>query len=218
MGSDDLHHKRKQRDIKSLGRKSKNRSPRETVLIVCEGEKTERHYFQGLKDELKLTNLTIKGLGFDPKTLLSKAVKMLSEDSCDRLYCVFDKDEHLSYQETVNTIEQYRNRKRGHIPVHAITSVPCFEYWLLLHFKESTSPYEKTGNKSTGEKIVSDLKKYIPNYSKEDRDIFEKTKAHLDNAIKRAKKVRQQQKDNGTDNPSTKVHELVEYLKKLQDR
>jgi hypothetical protein len=46
MGSDNLFHKRKARQIESLRRKKARRASYETVLIVCEGEKTEPNYFK----------------------------------------------------------------------------------------------------------------------------------------------------------------------------
>lgn len=52
MGSDDLHHKRKLEANRSLARTKNNREPYDRVLIVCEGQKTEPDYLEGLRKEL----------------------------------------------------------------------------------------------------------------------------------------------------------------------
>ena len=59
---------------------------------------------------------------------------------------------------------------------------------------------------------MCELKKHINNYEKGDPNIYEKTKTSIDKAIINAKKVNKFSKNNGTDNPSTKVYYLVEQL------
>jgi hypothetical protein len=59
MGSDDLFHKRKHRQINSLRRRKPQRDPYDMVLIVCEGKKTEPNYFCDLRDDLKLNTANI---------------------------------------------------------------------------------------------------------------------------------------------------------------
>jgi hypothetical protein len=49
MGSDNLFHKRKVRRAASLRRTAARRDSYDTVLIVCEGEKTEPNYFRELR-------------------------------------------------------------------------------------------------------------------------------------------------------------------------
>lgn len=55
MGTDDLH---KKRNTKIRGRKTR-RKENEIILIVCEGEKTEKNYLNQLKDFFKLINVSI---------------------------------------------------------------------------------------------------------------------------------------------------------------
>jgi len=60
------------------------------------------------------------------------------------------------------------------------------------------------------------VKKYIKGYSKGYSKLYEQTKQYLPVAIDRSKKVLQQQEANGTDNPSTRMHELMEYLDQIK--
>lgn len=64
--------------------------------------------------------------------------------------------------------------------------------------------------------LETELKKYLKNYSKSDKDLFFKIENNLDKAIERARKIIQQQTENKADNPSTTVYELVEYLRSLK--
>jgi len=214
VGTDDLHFKRKQQGRKALARKKARREPYDVLLIVCEGSKTEPNYLKGLREYLKLNpaNIVIKSCssGSDPVSIVSFALKEHQRDDYDRIYCVFDK-EHTNYQQALDKINA--NKK---VAIHAITSVPCFEYWLLLHYEDTSKPFHKKNNKSVGEQLKSELKKYINNYHESNKNIFEVTKLHLQKAIARAKRIDKVQMKNGTDNPSTKVYLLVEYLMVMQ--
>ncbi|MDD9874841.1 MAG: RloB family protein, partial [Gammaproteobacteria bacterium] len=53
------------------------------ILIVCEGEKTEPNYFNGLRDELKLSNARVEITGkgaSNPMGVVSFAEKRHKED------------------------------------------------------------------------------------------------------------------------------------------
>lgn len=141
MGSDNLFHRRKVRQAESLRRARAKRDSYDTVLIVCEGEKTEPYYFQELRDDLRLNpfNIEITGdtRGSSPVNVVNYALK--NHKDYDKTFCVFDQDQHSDYQTALRKIKG-REKSREH-PVHAITSVPCFEFWLLLHFRMTTKNF-----------------------------------------------------------------------------
>ena len=194
------------------------RSPYDRVLIVCEGSKTEPHYFQSLIDYLKLNTANVEVDGSSnsaPRSVVQHAKRRYQDDSdFDRIYCVFDKDEHPSYAEAVNSLQNARPKNL----FHAITSVPCFEFWLLLHFTFTTKPYARSGKRSPADVAISELKAYIPDYEKDDRHIFSQVVEHTNAAIRHAKRVIQQAVQNETDNPTTRVHRLVEYLHHIKEQ
>ncbi len=219
MGSDNLHHKRKQRTRDSFTRKFSQRDSYDLALVVCEGKKTEPGYLREICDHLKLNSANIKviGVGADPLRIVEYAEKEFNKSKdYDRVFCLFDKDEHSSYQNAINKIKSLRHRSRNPIPIDYITSVPCFEYWLLLHFTDSTRPYNKTENKSSGDLLLSEITRYLNTYHKGHENIFAMTKDRLSIAIKRSKRIYSEQKKQGTDNPSTNMHELIEYLMNLK--
>jgi len=215
MGSDNLFHKRKARQVESLRRKKARRASYDTVLIVCEGEKTEPYYFKELRDDFKLNsaNIEITGDtgGSSPMNVVNYAFDHYEE--YDQTFCVFDKDRHTNYQQAFNKVRDKKQRKE-HI-LQAITSVPCFEFWLLLHFRYTTKNFD-TGPGSICDLLIAELKSNLPGYAKGSKGTYGWLKDKLPMAIENARKVADYCKSTGTDHPSTQIHNLVEYLQNLK--
>ena len=219
MGSDNLFHKRRRRP-RSLARRKPKREPYAKVLIVCEGAKTEPNYFNGLKDhyELNSANVEITGEGSSsPAGIVEYAKQRYRKeqkagDSFDKVYCVFDQDRHETYKQALQAIADARPKAI----FHAITSVPCFEYWLLLHFEYTTKLYYGGKTNSPCRQVLDDLKKHIPRYEKGARNLFDELRERLEYAKTNAPRSLDAARRTGTDNPSTKVHELVDFLQKIK--
>ena len=217
MGTDNLFHKRKERKAESLRRRRALKAPYDVILIVCEGEKTEPIYFNELKKAFRLSNANIKvcGRGSDPLSVVDFAIETYrKEPEFDRVYCVFDRDRHTTYHMALDKIRHTGLSKRSRI--FAIPSVPCFEFWLLLHFTYTTRQFDAPPGDSICSKVVEELMNYLPAYRKEQQDFFYKMQDKLDNAISNSRRVEQFHQTSGTDNPSTLVHSLVEHLRNLK--
>lgn len=201
---------------KNRTEKMYSRQANKLVLIVCEGEVTERAYFRAIRTKLDKRNITIiPGKGSNPKSILETAKNEYIDVKYDQIFCVFDKDTHPQYQSVITEIAQLSNRLRKPMPIKAVYSAPCFEYWLLLHFKYTAAPYNCTQQKTTGELCSSQLKKYMPDYDKSKSSIikaFPTLYKKLDEAIKNAKKIQEASKNDGFDEPYTNMNELIEYL------
>ena len=221
MGSDNIFHKRKAKSANQLERRAAKRSSYEKVLIVCEGAKTEPNYSKGCIEFYKLytANVEVDGAGgSSPKSVYKRAVELRKVeikkgDPYDRVYCVFDKDTHETYNETVERISKFKPRGI----FYAAVSVPCFEYWLLLHFKYTTKPYAATGNLSVGDEVLKELKKEMPKYKKSDNNIFKSLFSKIEIAKTNAAKSLKDANDNHRDNPSTSIHNLIDYLQNLKN-
>jgi len=217
MGTDNLFHKRKERKAELLRRRRAMKEPYDVILIVCEGEKTEPNYFTELKKAFRLSNANVRicGRGSDPLSVVNFAIETFQrEPEFDRVYCVFDHDRHTTYHIALDKVKRTRLGKGSKI--FAIPSVPCFEFWLLLHFIYTTRPFDVPPGDSICSRVIEELKKYLPAYQKGDQDIFNNIQDRLDNAITNASRVQQFHQTSGTDNPSTLVHSLVEYLRDLK--
>lgn len=130
-------------------------------------------------------------------------------DRFDKVFCVFDRDKHADYQKALNKL----NSKDD---FSAIYSVPCFEYWILLHYEYTTKPYQGVGNKSAADKVVSDLKKHITDYKKGAPEIFKHCRDKLEKAKKNAEKSLKAAQKANTQNPSTKAHKLVQFMQDIK--
>jgi hypothetical protein len=124
-------------------------------------------------------------------------------------FCVFDKDVHQTFEKAVNELKTLATKKQFTSSI----SVPCFEYWLLLHFVDTDSPFQCAGKKSVGDQVVAQLRKKIPNYQK-NTSVFELVREKTEHAIKHAKAF-QKRATAEHENPSTTVHELVLALQAL---
>lgn len=224
VGSDDLFHKRKAKAAE-LSRRRAFRAPYDKVLIVCEGSKTEPLYFQELIDhyEIDTANVRVSGdCGSDPMSVVQHGIQLyLAEKQADsgpfdRVYCVIDRDAHQNYIPAMQSIASAAPAKT----FFAANSIPCFEYWLLLHFTYTTKPFMPCGKTSSGAAVLKELKTFWPEYTKAGIGTFASTlsirndelgyaKANAQRALKEALK-------NHNDNPSSHVHELVDYLQKIK--
>lgn len=164
---------------------------------------------------LSRANIVICGeeCGSDPLSIVEYAQERLKEDSgYDRVFCVFDKDSHTTYDEAVDRAKRKPGKKWK-----AIKSVPCFEYWVLLHFKMTTKPFSKAGKRSACDRVVTEVKKELRQYQKGMRGLYALIGDKTDTAIANAKAAMVEAQKAGTDNPSTEMHLLVEYLRSLKD-
>ena len=201
----------KRRLRKDLTRPSPKREPYERVLIVCEGERTEPLYFTDLMDRHRLStaNIVVTGEGADPGTVVREAKNLRCREirdgeNYDRVYCVFDRDEHATF----NTASQEARASR----IKLARSWPCFEFWLVLHFGFTRGPYTKSPGKSAAQHCVDALRALLPGYEKGAGRIFRRLEDRLDEALSNADRAKADAKATGSPNPSTEIHKLVRYL------
>ncbi|VTU06966.1 Uncharacterised protein [Actinobacillus porcinus] len=205
--------KRKNRE---LTRKSPKREAYKTVLIVCEGQKTEKLYFENLILKEKLSSVNIKvysGNNSDPKSVVETAIQKREEQrqylDFDEVFCVIDRDNHSTFNEA-QKLAKVNN-------IQLIVSYPSFEYWYLCHFIASRAPIIGTGSKSAGDMCVDLLnihwkKTFNEIYKKARPGIYTILLPYLNTAKKNAMNALIDSEINNEPNPSTRVHLLVENL------
>ncbi|SHE42449.1 RloB-like protein [Marinitoga hydrogenitolerans DSM 16785] len=187
------------------GKRRKNtREIKPLILIVCEGEKTEKYYF----DSFEVSNAYVKveGEGRGANVLLKAAKKYFKKEKFDQVWLVFDKDEidDQKFDESIKEI-----KKKGYNPIY---SNPCFELWYLLHFVFYQTSLSK-------EHCLRKLKEKIPEYEKNIGDMYERLKDKMKLAIKNAENLEKQKKvinSYSKKNPYTNVYKLVEELRKYE--
>lgn len=221
MGTDNVFHRRKARSTKDLQRRGAQRKAYRKILIVCEGEKTEPNYFMDAREYYSLSsvNVEVRGdCGSAPKSVVKFAQQRYQEekeagDPYDQVYCVFDKDGHESYIQALENLKALKPKNT----FISINSVPCFEYWLLLHFIYTTRPYTALPSNSSGNQVFSELKRQMGSYEKGRERVFNELFSRLEVAISHAERALQESVENNTDNPSTRAHILIKTLQSLKD-
>lgn len=220
MGKDNLFHKVREKKALDLDRKKQIRQRQPRVLIVCEDSKSSAYYFQDMAKAFGLSAVDVRGkeCGSAPSSVLKYAEQEYEQekpgDPYDRVYCVFDRDQHRSFASTVEKISALETSGE---PFFAITSTPCFELWLLLHFDYVSHPFP-ANKRSPCDQAISELRKkaILDGYKKGIGGIYAKLSGQkMHDAIKHSKRLLRDNKKTGSDNPETNVHELVEYLASL---
>ena len=161
-----------------------------------------------------------------PMQVVNQGLKRVAKvgGSFDYVYCVFDRDTHASYDEAVSLVERMEKDSGSKRKVAAITSIPCFEYWLCLHMGDSAASHSGTG--SSRAKLTRELKKHplFKNYSKKKGWMaanFEKLAANRGDAVKHSSKrlanARRAGEKPHSEDPSTRIHIVVDDLKKLSE-
>ena len=208
---------------KSSFRHAAFRVLRARVLIVTEGSKTEPNYFNGLINELGLTTAEVKIVGRGgsaPINVVNTAENILKKDEdYEHIYCVFDRDDHANYDQALAKVEALqKSRKFAAKTINAITSVPCFEFWFLLHLLETGKPY------SNSREVISEIMKHdlTGKYKKGDCSVFltqysRKREAAKTRAARMLKSAEHASMRKHHENPSTRVHLVVVALEKISE-
>lgn len=135
-------------------------------------------------------------------SIVAFAEREFSRNGYDRVYCVFDRDEHNNYFDALRRISILPK-------FFAATSWPCFEIWILLHFKYSTAPQNRHD-------AFAEVKKHYPAYAKGCKTVFDDLAHALERAVQRAERLQGENEKNGSVNPATRMHELITYLMGLK--
>lgn len=213
----------------------KNASPRKTttrysgdiVLIICEGTQTEPNYLTELKDYLSLDQAAIHIVASDgsaPNSVVKHAKEAI-EKACNKgnpyskVYCVIDKDQHPTYSSALQTIKDFNESVSEDCEtiICPIPSVPCFEYWILMHYERTTRSFGTSGHSPCGQLISTALRTHVDGYTKADRAFAKKIIAEkLEDARQNSAATYKAAQSAGTDDPSTKMHFLVDELEHLK--
>jgi len=182
------------------------------VLVICEDTKSGKRYLEDASQHFRVkVQVEIIHCGkTDPKGIVEAAINR--QKNFDNVFCAIDRDTHHNFDEALN-LASTANK------VKIIVSYPCFEFWLLLHFGHCRKPYTKAGKYSAAELVIKDLCTHacLQNYTKGNvQDLF---KLMLNNGFTEARriapKVLAEAIASGEMNPSTRLHELLDFFETL---
>jgi hypothetical protein len=194
-----------------LRRKVATRRIKKTLLVFCEGERTEPEYLNALKLQPAIREIAAVEIrvaqassGAVPLTLVRWAIeargRALSEnDEIDEFWCVFDVEWPINHP---NLAEAIALAKANEISL--AVSNPCFEVWLILHLKEHGAWLDNDQARKLRRQLDNstdkglDPARYMP---------------YVGKASDRAAKLEERHLQDGTlfpnDNPSSGFHRLI---------
>lgn len=201
------------RNASSFHRGAAKYKPQPLVLVLCEDTKSSKTYFQEAATHFRsIAKVEFAHCGrTDPLGVVQGAVHR--SRNFDRVFCVIDRDSH-DPQNFAGAMALTAASPK----LTTLTSYPCFEFWLLLHFGFSRAPFMAAGKHSAADRVIQDLrtKDGMGAYSKGGIEgLFLQLLPKLDAACARASRtIRDAALDNES-NPSTPLHELIDELRKL---
>ena len=128
--------RRERREAKASKKRKENvREKLVRFLIVCEGTKTEPHYFEALIKNYISTvrEVTIEGEGRATVALVDRTLEIKQElerknaMSFDRVWVVFDKDDFDDFNDAI--------KKANKLGFLSAWTNEAFELWYYLHFE-----------------------------------------------------------------------------------
>jgi hypothetical protein len=206
--------RRRRDDDRSLARRAPTRAPLPLLLVVCEGKVTEPQYLRGFRGAqgANTVRLHVETPGGDPRALVERAAELRDEAAgraarerdgnlaYDAVWCVFDVDDHARLPAARDLAER--------VGISLAVSNPCFELWLILHFRDHAAHL-------TSRQAAILLGKHVRDYGKHVR--YEDLSNGYGDAVERASTLERRHSAAGTDggNPSTGVHRLTERIREL---
>jgi hypothetical protein len=176
---------------------------------VCEGE-TEQEYFNVARIQYGLTTAEIvlaeNTKGPAPISVVECAEEKSGErGGYDKIYCVFDRDGHESFDRAREKIRGLAGRKKKPLPIEEAVSIPCFEVWVLLHFERRDAPFERCAD------VIDCVRVHMPDYEKADDAIAKQLVARAKAAIENADWLEARAANNDY-NPYTSVHRVLRHF------
>jgi len=195
-------------------RKANIKTVRKSIILACEGTKTECLYFQDIFKELQIRHkitsdslVIAKHKHTDPEGVLDDLLNHPNYQGFTYKWIVIDRDIERTNGggHTVDNFNTALSRARGK-KIKVAYSNPCFEIWYLLHLEYRNTAIDR-------DELVDKLESE-QGYQK--NALFEQ--GSVDVAIANAKRllVSYPHHNPEIDNPSTTVHKLLEDLKDLE--
>lgn len=188
-----------------------------SVLIVCEGTKTEPNYFEAFAKKQQgiiVYDIDVKGLGRGTKDVVEKTINLKEKNNYDRVWAVFDKDEFPAkdFNEAIAMGQQ-----KG---IEVAWSNEAFELWYLYHFQNVTTGVSRKDYEEKISAAVNASPKYRSKkryrYTKKDPKNYDimTTYGSMDDALRYAEAKHREYTDTryASHNPCTTVYRLVRQL------
>ena len=201
-----------------IRRTVQKRKLKKTILIVCEGEKTERYYLDGLKREETISKVfaitVVPGKGGSRSQIIERAINQKAQrKGMDVVLCVLDTESLETIQAKADLAAARQEAARNDIALYL--SNPAFEVWFLAHFIRTSRFFRNC------DAVIVELDRkwndaFGQPYDKSDDRMYQRLAGRTQAAITNAKDVVEidhgEKPDIVDRNSSTDFYRLVEKL------
>ncbi len=188
-----------------MARPHKSRQEQNVYLFCCEDSKSSRFYLDGLRKNSRVNIRTCCSKYRTPDSLerrLKDEIKRRGKENIKQSYILFDKDD-MSMNDFKSEVSKY----------NAAVSVPCYEYWLLLHICKTDRSFANSDE--CGEFLAAQIKKQRGidlslDQLKQQENIFEIVEGRQ--GLKRAIDNAKGYAFTLGDDPYTNMHTIIESI------
>jgi RloB-like protein len=198
----------------SFGRAAAKFKPQPRVLVLCEDSKSALNYLVEASRHFRSNTIVkVAHVGrTDPLGIVEEAISNPNRKKFDKVYCVIDRDAHESFDTAIKRAKQHKDF------VQIVSSYPCYEFWLFLHFKFTRAPINAVGNRSAGARMAKMLRAQpgMAGYEKGlAASVFSQLIDRLPIARRNAARTQKAAIDEQQMNPSTEMDVLIDALERL---
>lgn len=219
MRNNQAKHRQLAKERTKAERKKEGRRETGSALLVCEGECTEPFYLEGLLHHFGINTASVEIVRGQSRSnavaVVNRARERFEQVPRDRVFVLIDA-EQADLDQALKLCKsplQRGNQKKGlaEIRIEPIVSVPCFEVWLLLHFRYCDQPFSNFTD------VLPVLQADLPDYAKADPHIFAKVGGGegLQRALLHAPRLRACLMQTAARSPATNMDTLVEALRAI---
>lgn len=176
-------------------RKPANQKPLKTLRIFCEGEKTEPGYLKGyiatLDSEARKSVVEVEPTRKNtPIQLVEEAIKFKQSSGSlpdDEFWVVYDREGVAKYSDALHSKALNMAQVAG---VNVALCNVCFEYWILIHFVDTTAPYQNFDDLKRNSALYGEFKRHCGfDYGKSMGALFELIKDRVPEARTRGHRI-----------------------------
>ncbi|PSL08900.1 RloB-like protein [Marinobacterium halophilum] len=208
-------------------RGKKNFKIKPILHIFCEGEKTERIYFNGYLRENHPNNRRLKVVKVEktnkntPVQLVEVAIELKDKKTTpdnDVFWVVYDRESKSKYSDSLHKQALSKAKAKS---INVAMSNVCFELWILLHLSESYAAYSSYTDLIRKSPLKEKLKSLgLNKYEKADDKVFDLICKNIGTARERAENMNQRTIDSSYHdekephmlNPYTNINDLLDAI------
>lgn len=164
------------------------------LRVFCEGEKTEPLYINGyirhFRTDRKTSVEVMDCKKNTPVQLVQAAIDFKKSNKSidgDEFWVVYDREAANKYTRDLH-MEAWNNASNNDVKI-ALNNV-CFEFWILLHFTESSAAYRSFDDLKKNSTLLEEVEKHCGDkFNKASVVLFEKIKDMIEEAKQRAVRI-----------------------------